>query len=186
MTETFCSEFVANLLSDLIVFGLGLAAALWIGKVLNVFERTQQRKHERLVQIGKTLRYLDLLGDEIRKLRTDLNEFHNDFTQLPLHKGIPIDTRFWDVLEHGGELPTLLSPDLLSKLTKFYYHVEYTRRGLDMLMAYWDVTSSSLKEGVLRGMIRDGLEKVLEGGRDLPGCIDSEAQDLKNELKRLE
>ena len=186
MSETFCSDFVANLLPDLIVFGLGVLAALWIGKVLNVSEWSQRRKDEKLAQIDKALRYLDLLDDEIRTLHTNLNNLHAQVAQLPLQKVIPMDTGFWRLLERGGELPTLLTPELLSKLTKFYYHVDYTRHGLDMFVDYYDVTSSGLKTGMLRDMISYGANKALEAGKELPDCIDSEAQGLKNKLIRLE
>ena len=69
MCDTFWSDFLANFLSDFLVGGLfALALARWIGRS----ERSQQRKDEKRAELGKAIRYLELLRSEIDPLANQL------------------------------------------------------------------------------------------------------------------
>jgi hypothetical protein len=185
MDNSFCSEFLANFLSDLIVGAiLGTLLALWIGRKIGEFERTQQRKAERKAQLEKTIRYLELLKEEVSILLTDVRKYFDRLSvEVDLvNTAAMMATGFWEVLQPSGELPRLLLPKLLADLTRFYQGIAFAQRGYDLVMETWSDPQCEPASGVILLILR-GFERARDFGRDLPDTLDREIQALKIELE---
>jgi len=188
--ETFCSNFLANLLSDAtvaIVFGLLLN---WIAnKKLNDFVRSQQRKDEKRAEVEKAIRYLEFLNIETKYLVGKLPSLINAFQETGWGREIPIPTPFWEILKPSGELPKLLRAEILSSLTLFYDPIAYAKRGLDLVIDSWLVSLPSTVPGMhekreaFLNMTLTGLTQALSAGENLQNKLDSEIDSLKGQLR---
>jgi len=192
-TTGWWGQFWANFLSEiLVVGGIGALLTWWIGRRLSTVERSQQRKAETRSDINKAIRYLDLLKVEIQDLVTELPRLHSIFTEYEWGREIRIETRFWDVVERSGELPRLLNPNLLWSLTRFYSNLAYTKRARDLLIESWlvpqpeNVPGMVLKQKAFFNMAVSGLNGAMKIGEELVGQVDSETEDLKKQLERIQ
>jgi hypothetical protein len=188
----FWSGFWANFLSDLLAGGLvGGLLALWVGKMLNTFEQSQQRKQQREAELNKTIHYLGLLNTEIRALLKELPSLRNAFTEYPWGREIRVETPFWDVVERSGELPRLLNPNLLWSLTRFHSNLAYAKRARDLLIETWLVPQPSSVPGMKEkkeaffNLTVHGLDEAMKVGKGLAEQVDSEIDSLKKHLERI-
>jgi hypothetical protein len=183
MDGNFWSDFFANFLSDLLVGGLlaGVLLASWA--------RRQQRKDERRAELGKAIRYLEMLKKEIDNLFGQLPDLATAPRPYVEPEKIRIPTPFWDTLQPSGELPKLINPQLLASLAQFYDHLMYAKQGREWLLTRLiesDVARiHSLTQGEIENVIKVGLELALQSGRDLPDRLDSEAWALKEQREAL-
>jgi hypothetical protein len=180
MCDSFWCNALANFVSDFAVgVVLGLPLALWIGARLSKFEQSQQRKEEKRANIERALHYLELLKSEVGSRVTALPELiHTLETKTEIEQDVELSvaTPFWDALEPSGELPRLLTPQLLGALTEFYERLGFVKR---VMGRFFPRTSSkifgwsSFQKSSLRG-----LREALQLGQDLPERIESEIQSL--------
>jgi len=182
--NTFWSNLVANLFSDLLASAaLGTLLTWWAGKRLSQLERTRQRRAEKRVQLEKSVRYLEVLEDEIGSLTDQLTARFSAYdadgefwTEEIWRISMPV----WDILEPSGELPRLLSPHLLVSLARFYDTLRYGIQGRDEYMS----SSRSVydrQEFLLMGL--DGFRLALQHGRELLGKLASEIQAIGTQLE---
>jgi hypothetical protein len=190
MTSAFFGDFLANLLADLVVFALGLLSALWIGRRLDIFERSQQLTDKRFADVIKAHTYLFNLSIEIDSLLIDVPLLLKEFTEHGWGREIRIDTKSWDLLKGSGQLPRLLSMVVLSPLTEFHGHLEYAQRGLERLLDCWlvpqpgTVPGMEAKQKAFFDMTVYGLERAIEVGPKLAEKVDSELESLHEEMKK--
>jgi hypothetical protein len=126
--DSFYSNFLANLLSDLIVGTiLGTLLAFWVGKQLSKFERKQQHIDERKANLEMAIHYADILKNDVVQLYqgteqwiSQLEKSKEGFEPITSEDIPRIEYRFWDVVQRSGEIPSLLSPDIVRSLTLFY------------------------------------------------------------------
>jgi hypothetical protein len=191
MSSSFCSDLFANLLSDFLAVILGATIAWYAGKKLGIFEQSQRRKEERKAELEKAVRYLEPLNEEIAQLISILPDNINAFRETGWGREIRIRTPFWDVLQPSGELPRLLDPHLLASLALFYDHLQYAKRGKDLVIKIWlvpqpsSVPGMNLKLEAFVDITLRALEDALRLGRGLPSKLDSEIQALKAQLENL-
>jgi hypothetical protein len=190
MWNNFWSDFFANFFSDILVGGLlGALLAWWIGKRLNESDRMQQHKEDRKAEIERTLRYLELLKNEIIPILQELPEKSNASQPFLGPEKIRIPTPFWNVLQPSGELPRLIEPELLSLLTKFYDELAHAKLGRDWLLTRLvnsDVTQiHSLAQDEIENVIKVGIQQGLKVGVDLPSKLDSEIKRLREQMEGL-
>jgi len=190
VSDSFCSDFLANFLSDLLVGGLlGAFLAWWVGRRLGDFERSQQRKDEKRVELERAIRYLELLNDEVSHLLGQLPTLINAPQPCVGPEKIRIPTPFWDALQPSGELPRLLNPPLLASLTQFYDRLAYAKQGKGWLLnrlVNSNVTElHSLTQNEIEDVIRTGLRQAQRSGESLPSEIDSEIAVLREQLGDL-
>ena len=187
MCESFWCDVLSNFIPDVVVGAiLGSLLAWWIGTRLSKFEQNQQRKEERKANLERTIHYLELLKDEVNSRLASLPELIQVFetkNEIEQEVEINVTTPFWDALKPSGELPRLLTPQLLASLTEFYERLEFVER---VMGRFFPRTASnifgwrSFQKSSLRG-----LREALEFGEDLPLKIESEISNLELELKIL-
>jgi hypothetical protein len=184
MCDSFWCDALANFVSDFVAGALlGSVLAWWIGRRLSKFEQSQQRKEEKRANIEKTIHYLELLKSEVCSRTAELPELIHTFetkTEIEQEVELSVGTPFWDALEPSGELPRLLTPQLLASLTQFYECLGFVKR---VMSRFFPRTKAgifgwtSFQKSSLRG-----LKEALKLGEDLPKKIESEIQNLRSEL----
>jgi hypothetical protein len=149
MGSSFWNDFFANFLSDLLVGAvLGALIALWVGRRLSAFERSQQRREERGAELNKAIRYLELLQDEVNLLLSSLLRWIGEFQRTGWGIEFKLTTPVWDILQPSGELPKLLDPRLIASLARFYDHLAFAKREKDLVIDTWLVSQPSSVPGM--------------------------------------
>jgi hypothetical protein len=186
----FLSSFFANLCSGLIIGVIfSLVLAWWIGRQLNRSERVEQRKNKRKEEIEKTIRYLTLLGKDISSVYPSLESWIDQLKNSsegfePITSGdIPrIEYRFWDVIQRSGDVPSLMSPEIVHTLTLFYAALADARQSMDWAIEGWKIGEShSAAKARIRKfgkLTLEGLERAEKQGKTLEAQVDGEIQRL--------
>jgi hypothetical protein len=196
MNNSFCSDFSANFLADLlaglilaVIVGYGLA--WWVGKRLDELAASRQRKAEERARLEKTIRYLDLLQEEIYCLFRELPKWISEFESIGWGIEFWISTPRWDILQPSGELPRLLDPGLVGSLSLFYDHLLSAKQGKHWLVTSWLVPTPDTvgalpqKQASFKAMTLEGLKLAFKMVGRLPDKLDSEIERLKAELQKL-
>lgn len=190
MDSSFCSVFLANLFSDLLVVGLLSAfLAWWIGKQLSKFQLSLQRKEEKRAEIEKGISYLEFLRKEVKLLVSQLPGLIEAFGGTGWGREVKILTPLWDILQPSGELPRLINPQLLAELTYFYEHLTYAKRAKELVIYSWlvpqpqTVPGMNLKLDTFVDMTLSGLKIANELGKKLIHSLDTHTQILKEQLE---
>jgi hypothetical protein len=193
----FWNNFLANLFSDLIVGAfLGSLLAWWIGKRLSTFEQKQHRKEERREKLEKATHYAKILKRDVTNLYQGLNQWipqleksKEGFEPITSEEIPRIDTRFWDVVQRSGEIPSLLSPNIVYSLTLFYGGLTDARQCMDWAIEGWKMGEShSAAMARIRKFGRLTLEALKRAnleGDNLIKQMDTEIQTLNAELIKI-
>ncbi len=187
MCTSFLCTALANFVPDLIVGAIfGTILAIWIGMRLTRFEQTEQRKIEKIENFERAIHYLKLINDEINEKLEEIPKLLDKLlVDLEVEQTIElmISTPFWDSIKPSGELPKLLEPVILSKITEFYEYTSFVKRVFDRFfpntksnVVSWSPTKSSASEG---------LRKAQNVGRLIPIKIENEISRLEEELETL-
>lgn len=185
MNNSFWSDFLANFLSDLLVGGLLAGALAWrIGRS----ERSQQRRDEKKAELGKAIRYLELLKSEVDSLVNRLPNLVDGSEKILDGVGMDeielcIPTPVWDVLEPSGELPRLLDPQLLASLAQFYHYLTFARAGVDRYLSKANPQISDTQS--YQVTIQHGFGEANKIAGALSDKIGLELQSLNSDLAAL-
>ena len=193
MENSFWNDFFANFFSDLLVGGLVGAFLAWkIGKLLSRYDRNEQRKEEEINALNKTLRYLEILNDEINEVLNRLPAQINAFNETGWGRIIRIPTPRWDVLKPSGELPTYLDPPILASIALFFDDLDFANKNIDLVYRSWitpnpeTISGMKLKLDSFVKVTLLSLNQAQDRGKYLPEKISLEIDRLQNLLNLLE
>ena len=188
MCTSFLCTALANFVPDIIVGAiLGTILAIWIGKRLTKFEQAEQRKIEKIENNKRAINYLKLINNEIKEKLDEIPKLLDKLlidTEIKQTTELMISTPFWDSIKPSGELPRLLDPIILSKITEFYEYTSFVKRVLHRFfpntkinVVSWSPTKSSASEG---------LRKAQNVGRLIPSKIEDEITKIEENLDVLQ
>jgi hypothetical protein len=176
----FCKDFLANLLSDLAVGAvLGTLLAWWIGRRLSESEQAQERRQAERKETEKAKRYAELIKTEVNDLVGRIPEW----TELIQDRRPPLDllgTTYWDILQPSGELPKLMSPDLLGHLVRFYSALAIFRRLVETVVD--DSKNDHRPDDDGQATMRVSLRELSAFAPPLLDELDKEVERLQGEL----
>lgn len=169
--QSFCSDFLSNLLATVVGIFFGLPAALWLDrKARSRSERERKREaRERVTKIITVLR--SELQATDRAIGTINIELVNNY--------FPVTFESWNAFSDGGELQWLNDPDLLGTLSNTYASI----REYDFLFRQYARATffpSSVGSPELKNRIFDSLLKQGEQARKL---IKSTLEVIERKLK---
>jgi hypothetical protein len=195
----FWGNFLANFTSDFLVgIALGTILAIWVGRKLSKFERSEEHKAQRRADLVKSIQYLNLLQDELEIFYERLPGVIERFSETGWGREIRIPKPFWDTLQPSGEFPQLLNPNLLATLTLLYDNLAYAKRAKDLMINCWLVPHPETVPGMdeklqafmaatLSGLKEaNDILRAEEHGGNLPAKLDEHINALQQELEVLE
>jgi len=188
MADRFCSDFLANLASNVVVLLLGIFTAWMVGKRLNIWEQAQQRKREKAAEIEKAVRYLEFLKEEVEDISKELPGMTKAFEATGFGTLVSIRSSCWEVLLPSGELPKVIGAGLLQSLARFYGQMAHVNRMQDYISRAWLAphrdSVPGMKEKMQAGVIMTvrSLKEAQKLGATLPNDIDKEIKRLSAEL----
>lgn len=177
----FCQDFLANFFSDLAVGAiLGSFLAWWIGRRLGLFELAQQRKANSIEETKRAISYLEWFKKDVRTLMSITSHdisFVMDDTYTAV---VPMTINMWDVVLPSGDVPKLLSPDVLGHLIQFYQYADRARRLADIVLVNPDILQANALYA--KDTLLEDLEAMLDTAPDLMAMLDAEAKRLQGRL----
>jgi gas vesicle protein len=192
---SFWRDFLANFLSDILAGGIiGTALGLWAARRLSVFERSLQRRDEKIAELQKAKCYLELLKGEIDGLLEHLPAGIELFESSQGISQVGLATQLWDMLQPSGELPRLpITPDLIEKLALFYHRLARVREAQNWIKSSWLIQEPD-KVPAMRKKVEDFNNSVLSelrkalalGKEDLQDKLDLEISALREQLEDLQ
>ena len=188
----FWDNFWPNFASDMIAGAIiGIVFGWFLARRLSAIEHAQQETSALREKMQRAVQYLVLLRDEIEDLKEKLPVELSKFTETGWGREIQIDTPFWNTVDRSGELPRLLHPNMVKYLTEFYGYIAFARRGRDLLIESWLISSPhrvpgiGQKQAAFMEMTESGLKDAIQMAPNILEHVKDNIEVLERQIKIL-
>ncbi len=186
--ENFWPNFWSDLVAGVII---GSFLGWFLGRRLSALESGERQREELRGNLERGIQYLRLIQGEIEDLIASLPNELAKFKETGWGREIQIETPFWNSVDRSGELPRLLSPNMVRFLTRFYGHIALARRGKDLLVESWlvprpdNVPGMQEKQKAFMQMTESGLETAINSAPRMLEHVRDNIEVLSNQRASL-